>query len=69
MRKKVIVAGVVLLIAGFIFGFLSGAVLPGNFTIPLIYGSNQIMWVFIMLIGVVTGIVGLFLKSKKNKKE
>jgi len=65
MRKKVIITGVVLFFIGIIFGFLSGAVLPGNVTIPLIYGSNQIFWLFVMVIGIITGIVGLFLKHKK----
>lgn len=64
MRKNIIVLGFILLAAGFLLGFLSGAVLPGNFTIPFIYGSNQTMWLFVMVIGVIVGIVGLFLKKK-----
>ncbi len=66
MRKKFIVAGIVLLVGGFILNFLAGATFPGNFTIPLVYGSNQTFWLFVSFIGLVVGIVGLFLK-KKNK--
>ena len=66
MRKKVIVTGIVLFIGGFILNFLSGATLPGNFTIPLVYGSNQTFWLFVSFVGLVVGIVGLFLKQKKK---
>jgi len=64
MRKKVFVIGLVLFLLGIIFEFLSGATLPGNFTIPLIYGSNQILWLFVAAIGFVVGVVGLILKKK-----
>jgi len=67
MRKKVIVIGVIVLVAGFMFNFLAGATLPGGFTIPLIYGSNQTFWLFVSVVGLIVGIVGLFLKSKKKK--
>ena len=67
MRKKVVIIGIVLFLLGFIFEFLSGAILPGGITIPLLYGSNQILWLFVAVVGFITGIVGLFLK-KKNKK-
>ncbi len=65
MRKNVIILGMVLFFLGIILGFLAGAVLPGNFTIPLIYGSNQTLWLFVAALGFVVGIVGLFLKKKK----
>ena len=67
MRKKIVIIGAIVLVAGFIFNFLAGATLPGNFTIPLIYGSNQTFWLFVSFVGLVVGIVGLFLKSKKKK--
>jgi len=67
MRKKVVVTGVILLVAGFILNFLAGATLPGGFQIPLLYGSNQTFWLFVSFVGLITGIVGIFLK-KKNKK-
>ena len=66
MRKKIVVIGIVLLLVGVIFEFISGATLPGGFTIPLIYGSNQILWLFVAFIGLIVGIVGLFLKPKKK---
>jgi hypothetical protein len=42
----------------------SGAILPGEVTVPLIYGSNQILWLFVAFVGIITGIVGLILKKK-----
>lgn len=66
MRKKVIVIGIVLFLVGIIFEFLSGATLPGNFTIPIIYGSNQILWLFVAAVGFIAVIVGLFLKPKNK---
>ncbi len=65
MRKSIIICGVILLVLGLALGFLAGAVLPGNVTIPLIYGSNQILWMFVAAVGFITGIVGLILKKKK----
>jgi len=64
MRKNVLICGIVLLLAGFILNFLAGATLPGDITIPLIYGSNQIFWLFIAVVGLIIGIVGLILKKK-----
>jgi ABC-type antimicrobial peptide transport system permease subunit len=68
MRKRFIIIGLVLFLLGVILGFLSGAVLPGDFTIPFIYGSNQILWLFVAVIGFIVTIVGLILKSKKGIK-
>ncbi|MDD5699968.1 MAG: hypothetical protein PHH00_02120 [Candidatus Nanoarchaeia archaeon] len=65
MRKSIIICGVILLVLGVVLGFLAGAVLPGNVTIPLIYGSNQILWMFVAAVGFITGIVGLILRKKK----
>jgi len=67
MRKKVVIIGVILFLAGFLLNFLAGATLPGEVRIPLLYGSNQTFWLFVSFAGLITGIVGLFLK-KKNKK-
>lgn len=70
MRKTVLYTGLALLFGGFILGFLSGAVLPGNVKIPLIYGSNQTLWLFVMVVGLIVSICGLILKKSKkaNKK-
>lgn len=64
MKKKVLIWGIVLLILGIILEFLSGATLPGNVTIPLIYGSNQTLWLFVAAIGLIILVVGLILKKK-----
>lgn len=65
MKKSVIITGVILLVVGFILNFLAGATLPGEVRIPLIYGSNQTLWLFVTAVGLITGIVGLILKKKK----
>lgn len=65
MKKNILIFGIILLVGGIILEFLSGAVLPGNFTIPLIYGSNQILWLFVALVGLIIGIVSFFLRKKK----
>jgi hypothetical protein len=64
MRKKIIIIGVVVLLVGFLFELLSGFTFPGGFTFPLIYGSNQILWIFVSFVGLIVGIVGLILKKK-----
>jgi hypothetical protein len=64
MRKNVLIWGIVLFFGGFILNFLAGATLPGNITIPLIYGSNQTFWLFVSFAGLITSIVGLILKKK-----
>ena len=68
MRKKIIIIGIVLFLLGFILELFSGFEFPGGFRVPLIYGSNQILWIFVALVGLIVGIVGLILK-KKNKEE
>jgi len=67
MRKKIVIIGAIVLVAGFILNFLAGATLPGNITIPLIYGSSQTFWLFVSFVGLVVGIVGLFLKPRGKK--
>ncbi|MDP2909184.1 MAG: hypothetical protein Q8N77_05240 [Nanoarchaeota archaeon] len=65
MRKNVLICGGILFFLGIIFELFSGAILPGEVTIPLIYGSNQILWLFVAFVGFIIGIVGLILKKKK----
>jgi len=65
MKKSVLIIGIVLFFGGFILNFLAGAILPGNVTIPLVYGSNQIFWVFVSVVGFIFAIVGLILKKKE----
>jgi hypothetical protein len=65
MRKLVFWIGIILLLIGILFGFIAGATFPGNFTIPLIYSSNQTLWLFVAFAGLITTIVGLILRKKK----
>jgi hypothetical protein len=65
MRKKVLICGGILFFLGIICELFSGAVLPGDFTMPLIYGSNQIFWLFVALVGFIVAIIGLILKKKQ----
>ncbi len=64
MRKRIFIVGLVLFLLGIILEFLSGATLPGEIRIPLVYGSNQILWLFVAFAGFGVGIVGLVLKRK-----
>lgn len=64
MRKNILIYGGILFFLGIIFEFVSGAILPGGVTIPLIYGSNQTLWLFVAFVGLIIGIAGLILKKK-----
>lgn len=68
MRKSFIATGLILFFLGIILVFLSGATF-GNFQIPLIYGSNQILWLFLAVIGFIALVIGLILKKKEGKKK
>ena len=63
MRKNILILGIVILLIGVIFELFSGAILPGNIIIPLIYGSNQTLWLFVAAVGLIVGVVGLILKK------
>ena len=65
MRTKVFWIGVAVLILSIILFILAGAVFPGNATVPLIYGSNHIAYVFTAIIGIVIAIAGAALGKKK----
>ncbi len=67
MKKLIVILGIVILILGLAFEFLAGATLPGGITIPLVYGSNQVIWLFVAIFGFIVGIVGLILKTKEKK--
>lgn len=69
MRKSVLYTGLVLLLGEIIIGFLAGAVLPGNVTIPLIYGSNQTLWLFVAVVGLAALIIGAIMKPAKKQRK
>ncbi len=64
MRKAVLITGLMIFLLGILLEFLAGAILPGNIIIPLIYGSNQTIWLFVAFAGIITGVVGIILKKK-----
>jgi len=68
MRKRIFWTGIIILVAGFLFNFLAGATLPGNVTIPLVYGSNQTGWLAVSFIGLIITIVGAIKKAGKKKR-
>jgi len=65
MRRSVFWIGLILLILGIVLFFLAGAVLGGNKIISLLYGTNQIWYVLIAIVGLIITIIGLFLKKKQ----
>lgn len=70
--KIILWIGVALLVVGFVAGFLSGATNNGQPILSFIYGSNQIMWLAMMVVGaimIVVGIVGLIVKAVKKSKQ
>jgi hypothetical protein len=67
MKKRIFFTGLIIFIVSFIIAFLAGAVLPGDVTIPFIYGSNQIGWMALSLAGLIIAIIGLIKKSKVNR--
>jgi hypothetical protein len=69
MRKGFIVFGLIVFLLGAILELASGAILPGGFTLPGIYGSNQILWLFVIAVGLIIAIMGVFMKSKKKLKD
>jgi nitrate reductase gamma subunit len=64
--------GIILLVVGFVAGFLSGAVNNGQPIVSFIYGTNQVMWLAMAALGVIMtliGIVGLIVKAVKKSKQ
>jgi magnesium-transporting ATPase (P-type) len=70
--KIILWVGIVLLVVGLAAGFLSGATSNGQPIVSFIYGTNQIMWLAIMVVGaimILAGIVGLIIKAVKKSKQ
>lgn len=59
--KKVLIIGIVVFVISLLCGFLSGATNGPDLKpiVPIIYGTNQVMWMFFALIGLVMTVVGL----------
>jgi nitrate reductase gamma subunit len=70
--KIILWIGVVFAAVGFIAGFLSGATSNGQPLVSFIYGSNQIMWLAVLVVGaimIVVGIIGLIVRAIKKSKQ
>jgi nitrate reductase gamma subunit len=70
--KIVLWVGVVLAVVGFIAGFLSGATNNGQPVVSFLYGTNQLMWLAIVIVGVVmlvVGGIGLIVRAVKKSKQ
>lgn len=70
--KIVLWVGVVFAAVGFVAGFLSGATNNGQPIVSSIYGTNQIMWVAVSVVGIIViivGIIGLIVKAIKKSKQ
>ena len=72
--KAVLIIGAVLLVVGLALSFLAGATNGPNLEplLPLVYGTNQILWTFIAIVGlilVVVGIIDLIVKAVKKRQQ
>ena len=65
-------SGLVLLITGFFAGFLSGATSNGQPIVSFLYGTNQVLWLFMAAIGailLIIGAIGLIIRAVKNRRQ
>ena len=70
--KIILWIGAVLLVVGVVAGFLSGATSNGQPILSFIYGTNQIMWLAMAVLGAImtiVGIIGLIVKAVKKSKQ
>jgi len=67
MKTALFWSGIAVLVLSIILGILAGAVFPGNATVPIIYGSNRIAYVFTAIIGIVIAVVSAALEKKISK--
>lgn len=70
--KKILWIGIILLVIGFIAGFLSGATSNGQPLVAFLYGTNQVMWMAIAVLGAImtlTGIIGLIVRAMRKPKQ
>ena len=72
MRKNILWTGIIVFVLGVLLIFLSGASNGPSEAeqtpmIPLIYGTNQTLWLALAVVGIITTIVGLCLKKKTQK--
>jgi len=66
MKKIIFWIGLILLILGLFLFFISGSTSGPNLepTIPFIYGTNQLCWIALGLVGLIITLVGVFKKRK-----
>jgi hypothetical protein len=66
MRKGIFGLGVFAFIVAAIAFFLSGATSGANLepTVPFLYGTNQIIYIVIAVVGLICIIAGLFMRRK-----
>ena len=60
------------MVVGVVAGFLSGATNNGQPILSFIYGTNQIMWVVVAVVGAImtiVGIIGLIVKAVQKSKQ
>jgi nitrate reductase gamma subunit len=65
-------SGLVLLIIGFFAGFLSGATNNGQPIVSFIYKTNQVLWLFMAVVGailLIIGAIGLIIRAVKNRRQ
>ena len=71
--KKVLIIGVAVFVVALVCGFLSGATNGPDMKpiVSFLYGTNQTLWMFAAIIGLlmaVVGLIGVIVKAVKNRK-
>jgi len=71
--KKTLIVGVVVFLVAIVGGFLSGATNGPDMKpiVSFLYGTNQTLWLFAAIIGllvIVVGLIGVIVKAIKNRK-
>lgn len=74
MKKWIAWIGIVIFVFAAVCFFLSGSSsgpspTESTPTVPLIYGTNQIVWIFLGALGLVLMLLGLFARKKKGKNK
>lgn len=69
MRKVILWIGVIIFVLAAVCFFLSGSTSgptpeQATPTVQFLYGTNQLLWIFLAIVGIVVAVVGLILKKK-----
>lgn len=63
MGKGTLWLGLILLVVGVVLFFLSGATTNNGPVWALVYGTNQLLWIVLAVVGLIMAIIGGLKKS------